>query len=115
MKSQEIVAPAFALGTWPDLLRRCALVSFFHTQGALHGLTNGSCNVSENNALAGKFWMDLALRDIACHALRVTSKPNVADGPPRYELGWVRELHAEFVSPYFPDWAWEVWKLWPDD
>ena len=108
---QEILAPVLTFGTWPHLLNRCSWTAFLDNQGAMHGLLNASCRSFEMNAVAGKFWLELAVRDVIFHALRVESKSNVADGPTRADLTWALRLRAVWFEPVFPVWAKEVWGL----
>ncbi len=63
------------------------------------------------NLVAGKCWMELALRQVCLRAWRVESKSNLRDGPTRSDVQWVDRLGAVYTDPVLPDWLYRVWSL----
>ena len=86
IRTQEMLAVALLIGTFPDILSGSLVRVVIDDDGVRHALQRGTGGAPEVAPLVGILWLHAAETRTVWYAARVESKANIADGPTRYDL-----------------------------
>ena len=107
----ELAAVALALSTFQQFLRGQAWTAWIDNQGVVGSLIRGSSRTADANSVIAQMWLLVAKYNIALEVGRVASSANIADGPTRVVLDWVRRTEAVFHSPVIFAWLQDPWSV----
>ena len=107
---QELLGVLLSLGTFESLIAGSLWTAFVDNDGVMFSLSHGGGGNPETNIAIGKVWLAFASLRICFYCARVESKANLADGPSRDHLAYIRQLKARYVVPRLPAWVYELWR-----
>ena len=101
MGQLEALAAPVALQTWGAQLRGQQIIHFIDNDAVASSLVRGYSAKSDSAWIISEYWSLAAALAIDPYIDRVESKSNLADGPSRFLLTEMEELHAKAVPAVF--------------
>ena len=79
--------------------------------GVVGNLISGRGSAEDHNSAIAQIWLEFATENLAPWIVKVETACNLADGPTRDDLQFMRRLNAVWVDPVWPEWAMNFWSV----
>ena len=93
-KSSRGVCRACGFRSWPVALSNCELIHFIDSNTSLSSLVNGWSRQSDTCHLVGEYWRKACSLQCFPWLERVESESNIADGPTKNDLSFMKRINA---------------------